>query len=569
MTITDRPRAAIYARYSSDMQNPKSVDDQVRECRQYASRQGWDVVDVFSDAEKTGSLRDRQEYQALLAAVRERNFDVVVFEHIDRLGRDLEHLMGFYKAATHADTDLYQISRGKLGILDIGVLGTFATIFLEELGFKTRRGLVGKFEEGKSAGGISYGYRVAGSETGQPIKGKVEIALHEAEVVQRIFREYAEGKAPQKIASDLNADGIPSPCVGTKRRSTGKWKQTTINGSPERGTGILNNELYVGRRLWGKLKYSKDPSTGRRISRPVPRDQWLEDSAPELRIIEDDLWTAVKNRQASLRKTRSRVGGKNPDKKSAIHGNRRRKYLMSGLMTCGQCGGNLTIAGSGEKKRYYCSRAKEMGPSVCSGMPGLPESAAGLSILSGLRYGLMQDGPYEEFKRKFEAHYREGHADRAVAARKYRDRVRELETQRENLLNAIRTGVHSPSIIQDLNDTDEALEAARTEMERNAPKPLTLPDDLPAIYRAHVNDLLATLSEGEITERAGDALHELVDDVVVSWEAEERVHHLDIRGNLLEMLKTATPAERAGVDEAKSSLKLVAGVGFEPTTFRL
>ncbi len=59
------------------------------------------------------------------------------------------------------------------------------------------------------------------------------------------------------------------------------------------------------------------------------------------------------------------------------------------------------------------------------------------------------------------------------------------------------------------------------------------------------------------------------DEVVVTWDGDMGAHLLDIRGDLVEMLKRAKPAEGAGFDANASSLELVAGVGFEPTTFRL
>lgn len=81
-----------------------------------------------------------------------------MFEHVDRLGRDLKQASNSYKAATFADIELHQLGKGKLGLLDIGIMSTMAQIFLEDLALKTRRGLRGKFERAQSAGGRSYGY---------------------------------------------------------------------------------------------------------------------------------------------------------------------------------------------------------------------------------------------------------------------------------------------------------------------------------------------------------------------------------------------------------------------------
>ena len=89
-------------------------------------------------------------------------------------------------------------------------------------------------------------------------------------------------------------------------------------------------------------------------------------------------------------------------------------------------------------------------------------------------------------------------------------------------------------------------------------------------FTVHMSeDIVATLQDEEVSGRASDELHTLIDTVTVNWDAETKVHHLELRGKLLNMLNAVRPAGEAGLTESESSLKLVAGVGFEPTTFRL
>jgi hypothetical protein len=128
---------------------------------------------------------------------------------------------------------------------------------------------------------------------------------------------------------------------------------------------------------------------------------------PDLTIIDDDLWAVVKRRQEGQQKMRATTASTDRNGLSVAQSMRRRKYLLSGLLTCGSCGGKLTIAGSGRRKRYYCANAKEKGPAVCEGMPGVKEIDAATSILSGLKYGLMQDAAYDEFQRRFMNRMRE------------------------------------------------------------------------------------------------------------------------------------------------------------------
>ena len=558
--MTKVRRVALYARFSTDMQNPKSVDDQFAECRRYAERNSYLVVKEFSDRSMSGALRDRPGFIELLAAVEARNFDIVLFEHIDRLGRDMELVSKFYKVATHADTEIHQLSKGKLGLLDIGIMSTMAAMYLEDIAYKTRRGLRGKFAAGKSAGGLSYGYSLRLDENGAPIKGDIDIAENEAAVVRRIFNEYAAGLSPLKIASGLNSEGIPSP--RGRGQGSGHWKQNTINGNPSRGTGILNNELYIGRRIWNRQRSSKHPETGKRVFRPNPADEWEIHDAPDLRIIEQDLWDAVKERQDVHAASRRANASNDKNGLSVSQSLRRRKYLLSGLLSCGQCGGNLTVAGGGKTRRYYCANAKEKGASVCTGMPGLKESDAAKSILSGLQVGLLQKDAFEDFQKRYLAKMKSQDKERRQLA-KLRDKsIGQLEGKIANMIDFIGSGNAPKPLMERLEALTSELDQVQALRGSSPPANTVLPDDLPALYRGYVSDLVATLSDEGVAGRASDELHNLIDTVIVDWNADEKAHQLELRGVLSQMLNATKPAGEAGVYVDESSLKLVAGGGF-------
>ena len=238
-------RAVIYARYSSDNQREASIEDQVRLCKERVVGEGWNLVQVFRDAAISGSTTLRPGYQGLLEGAREAGFDVVVAEALDRLSRDQEDVAGLFKRLRFAGIRLETLAEGEISELHIGLKGTMNALFLRDLADKTRRGLRGRVEVGRSGGGNSYGYRVVdptrakdGTPRGERVKDPDEAAI-----VLRIFREYAVGISPRRIALALNADGIPAPRSRT-------WSASTINGNRTRGTGIVNNELYIGRLVW-------------------------------------------------------------------------------------------------------------------------------------------------------------------------------------------------------------------------------------------------------------------------------------------------------------------------------
>ncbi|HEY5616702.1 MAG TPA: recombinase family protein [Vicinamibacterales bacterium] len=116
----------------------------------------------------------------------------------------------------------------------------------------------------------------------------------EAAIVERIFREFVSGQSPKRIAKTLNQQGVAGPFGG-------KWSPSTLYGNAKRGTGILNNELYVGRMVWNRLRYVKNPDTGKRVSRLNPASEWITTAVPPLRIIPDELWSAAKDRQKHTR----------------------------------------------------------------------------------------------------------------------------------------------------------------------------------------------------------------------------------------------------------------------------
>ncbi|RHZ92315.1 hypothetical protein D1122_19875 [Cereibacter sphaeroides] len=94
--------------------------------------------------------------------------------------------------------------------------------------------------------------------------------------------------------------------------------------------------------------------------------------APALRIVDQDLWDTVKQRQARPAKLSAETASAERTDLAANRVLKRRRHLLSGLVRCGICGGPMTVAGGsarGGKRRYYCTNHKEKGESVCPGQP--------------------------------------------------------------------------------------------------------------------------------------------------------------------------------------------------------
>jgi site-specific DNA recombinase len=247
-------------------------------------------------------------------------------------------------------------------------------LFLKDLAQKTRRGLEGRVRQGKSGGGLCYGYDVVRKfdAAGEAVRGERRTNNAEAAIVRRIFEEFANGRSPRAIAQSLNKDGIPGP-------ASRSWGPSTIYGNWQRGTGILNNDLYIGRLVWNRQQFIKDPNTGRRQARPNSEAKWIIEEVPHLRIIDDQLWSRVKQKQL---KSRSRIMTKD----SGIRSERARRptYLLSGLLKCGICSGGFSKI---SLSHYGCSAARNKG--TCTNLLTVRRAELEAKVLDGLKDQLM------------------------------------------------------------------------------------------------------------------------------------------------------------------------------------
>ena len=331
-------KVALYARYSSDAQRDASIADQLRICRAHAERQGWHIVEEYTDHAVSGASLLRPGIQALIADALQGRFQLLLSEAMDRLSLDQEDIAGLFKRMAYGDVKIVTLSEGEVTQLHVGLKGTMNALFLKDLADKTRRGLRGRVEQGKSGGGNAYGYTVVKQfdAQGEALRGDRTIHPEQADVVRRIFSDYAAGKSAKRIATELNRDKIPAP-------GGGDWGFSTINGNPKRGTGILNNELYIGALVWNRQRFVKDPATGKRQARPNPPEDWITQTVPELRIVSEAIWSAAKARQSAMRADQPEPAA---SPLTTARDRKRPRYLLSGLTRCGCCGGGYAMISS-------------------------------------------------------------------------------------------------------------------------------------------------------------------------------------------------------------------------------
>ena len=554
-------RAVIYARYSSDLQREASIEDQIEVCCRYTASQGWTIVETYTDAAISGASRFRPGFQKLIADASKNKFDIVICEAIDRLGRrladtsDLQDQLAFYKIK------LFTPSLGEITTIHIAVMGMMAQMALKDLGEKTKRGQMGRVLKGRIPAGISYGYRAIASSDNDG--GAREIVPEEAAIICRIFTEYASGKTPEAIARDLNREGVSGP-------EGREWSNTTIRGQNQRGTGVLNNALYRGVLEWNRCSYTKNPRTGKRVARPNPPELWERSEVPHLRIVDDSLWRRVKDRQGSIRAAQTQpvgVGIETGD--NALNRTHRTRYLLSGLLRCGCCGGDYTII---NKSRFGCSTRKRKG--TCDNALSITVQEIEDRVLVGLKERLMDPELVSAFVEGYQEAIQEEQEKRKAAKSQLEKRRADIDRKIRGILNAIEDGLYEASMkdrLADLKGQKEALEA-----EFIIPEPVSIDVLLHPraneIYSRWVKRLDQAL-KGENPHEATELIRSLIDYIDLTPRPDKSGLDATLYGALAQILAVCSEIsgnkKRPEVETSGRLLSVVAGAGFEPTTFRL
>ena len=412
---------ATYARYSSDRQRETSLDDQQRKCADWAARHQLSIQTQYTDAAISGATADRQGYQAMLADAEQGVFTTLIVDDLSRLGRDQVEReqtirrLEYWGIRVVGVSDGYDSHMGSITRkITRGVRGLFDELYLDDLAAKTHRGLEGRALSGDSAGGKAYGYLsnpiedpTKKDQFGRPviIGAKKQIHPERADIVKTIFQRYASGHSPRAISNRLNQQHIPSP-----RGST--WAASAIYGDNKRGLGILNNPLYIGQYIWNRSQWVKNPDTKKRTRIERPQSEWIITDAPHLRIIDQATWNQVKQRQREqTRQTRI--------KQQSTHRRARTgagpKYLFSGMLQCGQCGGNYIIT---DRYRYGCAKHKDRGTAVCPNSIKVRRATVESILLKTIKQKLLHPDAIAEFKKLARAELKKAQSQNSTDALK-------------------------------------------------------------------------------------------------------------------------------------------------------
>lgn len=341
-------RVAAYARVSSDKDAAlHSVSAQISYYNELITNHpGWDFAGIYADEGITGTKDTRPEFQRLLEDCRAGKIDMVITKSITRFARNTVTLLSTIRELKSLGVDVYfekenMHSLSGTGELMLTLLAMYAEEESRSASENQKWRIQKMFEEGKTNNGRMLGYYLK--------DGQLTIIPEEAEIVQRIFRDYLSGMGRLAIAKKLNQEGI-------KTIWGNQWREGNIYRT-------LRNEKYTGDMLLQKT-YIKDFRTKKGVINKGERRRYFVENSHEA-IIDKDTFARV---QAEIERRQQRM--KLPEKAE--------KTQFSGLITCASCGKHFRrrIANATTKyakPAWICSTFVTTGKSACN-MKQIPES---------------------------------------------------------------------------------------------------------------------------------------------------------------------------------------------------
>jgi DNA invertase Pin-like site-specific DNA recombinase len=399
--------AVIYARYSSDGQREESIEGQLRECKDFADKNGMTVIGDFIDRAYSAKTDARPQFQKMIKDSAKGLFDVVIVWKLDRFARnryDSAHYKTMLKkngvrviSATEA------IATDSTGILLESLLEGYAEFFSVELSEKVVRGMTENAMKSKYNGGvIPMGYAINKEQ-------HFEIDPLTAPIVLEVFNSYSDGSTVTEIVNTLNARGIRSVRGGSITHNI--------------VTTILKNRRYIG-----EFRY---------------RDVVNPDGIPA--IVPKDLFNRVQELLAKNKKAPARHKAEDD-------------YLLTTKLFCGLCNafmvGESGTSKTGKVHRYYkcVSVKKRRGckkkPVKKAWIEDLVVAEAVQMIGSDAILSKIADMVLELQKQE------------NVTLPLLKKQLTETERSIENMLNAIQQGILTSSTKQRL----EELEAAKSDI---------------------------------------------------------------------------------------------------------
>ena len=416
--------AVIYARYSSDSQREASIEGQLRDCKDYAEKNGITVVGTYIDRAYSAKTDDRPEFQHMIKDSAKKIFDVVLVWKLDRFARNRYDAVNYKhqleKNGVHLVSAMEPISQGPEGIMVESMLIGMAEYYSAELALKVARGERENALQCKYNGGVvPLGFTI----------GKEDRLYHidpeTAPIVQEIFTRYADGEPAEKIAASLNERGL--------RTRTGK-------------PFVKNSffQIFRNRRYIGEYRYKDIVTPG-----GIPA------------IIDQDLFDRVQQRFEQ-----NKIAHGRPAKEDV-------SYLLTTKLFCGKCGtlmgGESGTSHMGTTYYYYkCGNAKRHGKAHCDLKAIRKEPLERFVVDTAIKVIFSDEIIERLIDLVMEAQQQEN-----TRLPVLKEQLRDTEKRLANLLEAIEQGILTPTTKQRLDELEARKEALNTSiLEEELKKPV-------------------------------------------------------------------------------------------------
>ena len=429
------PGAMIGARYSTDNQNPDSIEVQVQKCREWCHQHNIPILGIFADEATSGMKDTRPQYENMMMQLRQGIGDMVVIYDQSRMFRKMTAWFAFRDELTAMGVQVISVTQPGIGkdlrdptsFLTEGSMALFNQIWALQSRQRTMEKMRFMARNGQHTGGKpALGYQVK--------DGRLEICEEEAAIVRRIFAEYADGKSYREIIAGLNRDGLK-----TKRGNS--FGNNSLHD-------LLHNEKYIGVLTYGGAPYRED-GTRNTHGKPNENAIRIEDAIPA--IIDKEVFDLVQKRMSDNKRQQ---GGRPPVK---------REYPLKGKVFCGECKSAMTISTSRKEYYYYrCTGKKRL--HICEASPinadylenrvaealrmilGKPEETSGLIRILRDQAEQLQAGSVSRLENMIqqerEVTAKLNNAVEAVlnglASQTIKDRIQELEQQKAAIARDMR-----------------------------------------------------------------------------------------------------------------------------------
>ena len=188
------PGALISARYSTDQQNPDSIEVQVSKCTEWCHQRNVPILGIYADEATSGMKDTRPRYEEMIRQLRAGVGTMVVIYDQSRMFRKMTAWFAFRDEMAAMGIQVISVTQPTVGgdlrdptnFMMEGSMALFNQIWALQSRQKTMEKLRFMARNGQHTGGIPpLGYQI--------VEGRLQICEEEAVIVRRIFSEYASG----------------------------------------------------------------------------------------------------------------------------------------------------------------------------------------------------------------------------------------------------------------------------------------------------------------------------------------------------------------------------------------